>query len=446
MVLKNYNKFVNENVSEFNFLDLFLKLTEYTVPAGTEDTLEPILRRYVPNLKRDSIGNYYTQIGDSRTLFTSHLDTYSKKRQKVNHIIEENIIKTDETTVLGGDNKNGVVILLYMISKKIPGTYFFFIGEEAVVNGVGCYGSTNALKENTEFFHQFDRAIAFDRRGKGSLVRRQSSRWCASDEFCDKLIEEFGEQGLEFTKDNAYRTDSAVFMDVIPEITNLSSSGAYEHSFIESTDIQYIEQISKASVNIHWEDLPTVRVPEKIPVIKQQKEITEEITKQSKITFNKLSKLMNAKGFSCLNHDDFAPGVTMYFDKFLEEKPVHLRIFGDKIDILEGDRKIGKFKGGDFELFKNKQKLKIRNLFKGIIGEIIKKMNEDGGLPTSELESILNGYDLTLEDFKNYINEEDSDAKEFIKFSDDNINVDIRIIHEMTRKRQQEQEELKKVN
>jgi len=198
MILKKYNRFINENMQGFDFKSLFLQLTEYTIPAGFEDTLEPILRKYVPNLKRDNIGNYYIQIGNSKTLFTSHLDTFSKTRKKIKHIFDGDIIKTDGTTVLGGDNKNGVVILLYMISQGVPGTYFFFIGEESIVNGVGCYGSTNALKDNPEFFSKFDKAIAFDRRGKGSFVKRQAGRYCASDVFADAVIEEFNKNGLEF--------------------------------------------------------------------------------------------------------------------------------------------------------------------------------------------------------------------------------------------------------
>ena len=40
--------------------DLFLKLTEYTIPYGHETKLE----KYLPTgYKKDSIGNYYIQVG-----------------------------------------------------------------------------------------------------------------------------------------------------------------------------------------------------------------------------------------------------------------------------------------------------------------------------------------------------------------------------------------------
>ena len=79
-----------------NFKETFIKLTEYTVPFGYEYTLENLLPS---GWKKDSIGNYYYEIGNSKTLFTSHLDTASKDREKINHIIEDDIIKTDGKTI-----------------------------------------------------------------------------------------------------------------------------------------------------------------------------------------------------------------------------------------------------------------------------------------------------------------------------------------------------------
>lgn len=164
---------------------LFLKLTEYTIPFGKESILE----KYLPSgFKKDSIGNYYYEIGNSETLFTTHLDTYSKNYQKVNHIISSKdpfIIKTDETTILGGDNKLGCSILIGMINKGIPGTYYFFLGEEPILSG-GCWGSKGALKSNPNFFKKFKRCIAFDRRMYGSIVVRQMGRMCCSMDFAKK--------------------------------------------------------------------------------------------------------------------------------------------------------------------------------------------------------------------------------------------------------------------
>lgn len=441
MIITDYGKFINENKTEFDFKSLFLALTEYTVPAGYEDTLEPILRKYIPNLKRDSIGNFYTQIGNSKTLFTSHLDTFSKRRKKVKHVFDGNMIKTDGNSVLGGDNKNGVTILLYLISQNIPGTYFFFIGEESIVNKVGCYGSTNALKDNPDFFSQFDKAVAFDRRGKGSFVKRQAGRNCASDEFANAVIEEFGKNGLEFGKDNAYRTDSAIFMDVIPEITNISSGGEYEHTYMESTDIDYLEKVAIAASNIDWDNLPIIRKPSPVPKeISEEIERIENISKQSENVFNKVSKLMGAKGFICVNKNDFQPGIAMIFDKFLEELPVKLTFNGDIIKCIDGHKRIGKFREGDFNEFKRRQRLKVKNFSRGIWLETSKKMNEDGYMSIGEFIEILNSYDITIDEFKEYM--KTVEENQFLNIYDDHIEMDIRILHHGLKKKQKEQEKV----
>jgi hypothetical protein len=66
------------------FKSLFLNLTEYTIPFGEESRLE----KYLPSgWRKDSVGNYFYQIGQSETLFTTHLDTFSENLEKVNHLI-----------------------------------------------------------------------------------------------------------------------------------------------------------------------------------------------------------------------------------------------------------------------------------------------------------------------------------------------------------------------
>ena len=82
-----------------NFKENFLKLTEYTIPFGYESDIEHLLPS---GWKKDSVGNYYYQIGSSETLFTSHLDVATDEKVKINHVIKGNIIKTDGTTILGG--------------------------------------------------------------------------------------------------------------------------------------------------------------------------------------------------------------------------------------------------------------------------------------------------------------------------------------------------------
>ena len=70
------------------FKSLFLKLTEWTIPFEEEGRLE----KYLPTgFKKDTVGNYYYEIGKSETLFTTHLDTYCTELEKVNHVHTQNV-------------------------------------------------------------------------------------------------------------------------------------------------------------------------------------------------------------------------------------------------------------------------------------------------------------------------------------------------------------------
>lgn len=243
------------------FKELFLDLTEYTIPFGYEKTLESLLPS---GWKKDSVGNYYYEIGNSDTLFTTHLDTYSEEHEKVMQFEDEDdeyIIFTDGNTILGGDNKLGCSILIGMIEMRIPGTYYFFLGEEPILSG-GCWGSRNALKNHPEFFTKFKRCIAFDRREYGSVVIRQMGRMSSSRTFmkaiADKL-KEFGNIEFDDKSSYGYYTDTATFMDVIPECTNISAGGFGEHTTREYVDLNYTYNVFQTALKVKWDELPTER-------------------------------------------------------------------------------------------------------------------------------------------------------------------------------------------
>ena len=242
------------------FRELFLQLTQYTVPYGKEEIVE----QYLPTgYKKDSTGNYYYEIGESKTMFTAHLDTVGgAKSLKVNHVtskLDPYKIGTDGTTILGGDNKLGCAILIGMIKAKIPGVYYFFLGEE-----YGCIGSNGALDANPDYFKKFERAVAFDRREYGSIVTSQTGMQCCSPEFEKALAQEMISKGLPWDPKSAagVYTDTATFMYTISECTNISAGGFNEHRTTEWADLNYTYNVLQAAMKIKWEELPVAR---KIP-------------------------------------------------------------------------------------------------------------------------------------------------------------------------------------
>lgn len=232
-----------------NIKETFLQLTSKTYPHGSE---EELINHLPPNYSKDSHGNYFVKIGESKTCFTCHLDTASRDQSDVTHVFEGNFIKTNGESILGADDKAGMTILLHMIKNEIPGYYCFFIGEE-----VGCVGSSAAAKD--EMWRDFDRMISFDRRGTSSIITFQSSRRCCSDEFAIGIQSEFSKNGLEMILDTGgVWTDSAEFTDIIPECTNISVGYYREHSTEEYQDIVYLQKLCDVVIKVDWESLPTI--------------------------------------------------------------------------------------------------------------------------------------------------------------------------------------------
>lgn len=240
-----------------DILKTFLNLTDYTYIIGDEHELKDRLPK---DVKEDSIGNYFLKIGESETMFCSHLDTAAHKKEKVVHDIFKSKagdtgVGTDGSTLLGADDKAGVVLMLNMIEHKIPGLYYFFIGEET-----GLVGSKGALKNYSDVFSNYKRCISFDRRDYGSVITKQMGRVCCSSEFAEGLIKELSKGGMVYKQDpTGIYTDSAVFTSVIPECTNLSVGYFNEHSVREVQNITYLEELAAALLVVDWEKLPTVR-------------------------------------------------------------------------------------------------------------------------------------------------------------------------------------------
>jgi hypothetical protein len=237
----------------------FIELTSHTYPHGTEDKTFIMLPK---KLKSDEFGNLFLKIGESDVMFTSHLDTATSANCVVNHVIENDngirTIKTDGKSILGADDKAGVVIMLYMMEKKVPGLYYFFLGEE-----VGCVGSKKvANKHNTDPIQGINKVVSFDRRGTDSVITYQTNGRCCSDEFGEALAKELNLNDSTFKykiDPTGIYTDSAQFTKIYPECTNISVGYYSEHTFRERQDIEHLEKLAVACTKVDWKSLPVKR-------------------------------------------------------------------------------------------------------------------------------------------------------------------------------------------
>lgn len=243
-----------------NIKEKFINLTRHTYPHGKEHGLFDLLPQ---NLEMDEFGNLYLKIGESDTMFTSHLDTATSANTPVTHFFDGDMIRTDGKSILGADDKAGVTIMLNMIEKNIPGLYYFFLGEE-----VGCIGSKKvAEKHKTEKLSYINKVVSFDRRGTNSVISFQASQRCCSDTFATALSQELNKHDTTFKYEKdptGVYTDSAQFVSIYPECTNISVGYYSEHTFNECQDIEHLTKLAEAVTKVDWNSLPVERDPSKV--------------------------------------------------------------------------------------------------------------------------------------------------------------------------------------
>ena len=235
----------------------FLRLTKYTCPHGWEATMygDDLL---AIGANMDEHGNFLLEIpGNEYVLFTSHMDTASMEDRplRVKRRTLPGGVLGARNSILGADDKAGMAIMLHMIRHEIPGTYAFFVGEER-----GCVGSSAYAHRLDKVFHQ---VVSFDRFGTNSIITHQLLGRSASDEYALALANEFrkvGVDGLAPDPGGSY-TDSAQFMDIAYECTNISVGYYNQHTANEVQDVGFLTLMADAVLQIPWGDLPIVRQP-----------------------------------------------------------------------------------------------------------------------------------------------------------------------------------------
>jgi hypothetical protein len=283
-----------------NVKEKFLELTKRTYPHGTEDQLIELLPS---QLQKDQFGNYFVQIGDKpTTMFTCHLDTASYDQNDVNHVIKGDMIYTDGKTILGADDKAGVVVLMYMIEHNVSGLYYFFLGEER-----GCIGSKKVADiHKLEPIEYITKVVSFDRRGYDSVITHQMSGRCCSQEFAKDLSHKLNQNAdFRYQPDSTgIYTDSAQFVDIYSECTNISVGYHNEHTKSESQNIDHLVKLCEKVTLINWDTLVVSRDPKK----------------------NSYYDYEDEYGYGIgYNYRSEYKGTSTYIDNIFEEKSVEVR-------------------------------------------------------------------------------------------------------------------------
>jgi hypothetical protein len=193
-----------------------------------------------------------------KTLFVAHVDTVHRKTG-ANKIRKTDSVWYADGAALGADDGVGCALLMHLLHAGVPGYYVFTQAEE-----VGGIGAKHLARHYPQLLAEFDRAIAFDRRGTDSVISHQGWGRCCSDVFAAAMAAELNSTHDELMyspDDTGVYTDTAEFVDIIPECTNISCGYDHEHSDREELDIVHFDRLSAAVLNIDWDALPTERDP-----------------------------------------------------------------------------------------------------------------------------------------------------------------------------------------
>jgi len=169
-------------------------------------------------------------------------------------------------TQLGADDRSGVYILLKLIKQKVPGLYVFHVGEEC-----GGIGSTDIVRRSPKLVNGIKRAIAFDRMDYFDIINSQRGGICCSTKFVNSFAEQLNDLIVsphnfkeKFGAAFGSFTDTANYIHLVPECTNLSVGYFNQHSENEHQDCWWLEEVLLPAVlKIDWDALVTAREPTK---------------------------------------------------------------------------------------------------------------------------------------------------------------------------------------
>lgn len=246
-----------------------LEMLTYQRPGRSVHESKFIARYLKPlKVRMDVFGNLVKVIknpdGSKPTiLWSCHTDTVHRTsgRQKVEQF--DNYAYVTGKECLGADCTTGVWLMRHMILAKIPGVYIFHRDEE-----VGRKGSIWIAEHNKELLKGINHAIAFDRKGTESIITRQMSGICCSADFAKSLNTALG-GGFKEDPTGSY-TDTASYIRLIPECTNLSVGYLNQHSNNEIQDLTFSDYLLDQILEADFTQLVTKRDPTAVVTVTHQ--------------------------------------------------------------------------------------------------------------------------------------------------------------------------------
>ena len=230
-------------------------------PAGSK-TETAFVKKYldsIKGMKADSYGNRYIRIGTAPVAWSCHTDTVHRTDGKQRIIYNKNkgiiaLSSSEKTaTCLGADDTAGVWLMLEMIRSRKEGLYLFHRAEE-----IGGLGSDYIAKNTPELLDGIRAVIALDRKGTDSIITHQIGGRCASEAFAQSLASQLVGYKADCT---GSFTDSANYMAIVPECSNLSVGYANAHTASETLDYFHLLGLRESLLALDYSGLVYDRTP-----------------------------------------------------------------------------------------------------------------------------------------------------------------------------------------
>ena len=250
------------------FLTTLIDMHSYMRPAGsaTESLFIDHYLANIPGISRDPYGNWRIAIDDTPVLWSCHTDTvhHDSGRQSTHYDDATGMLSLSKrskrrSSCLGADDTAGVFIMREMIRRNVPGSYVFHFGEEQ-----GCIGSRDLAEYDPSWLSQFDMAIALDRGGCHDVITHQIGNRCASDLFVKSLADALfaADKRVILSPAHGVYTDTASYVDIIPECTNLSVGYSGAHGRSESLNCWHVLRLLDTLCQLDTTQLTIDRDPD----------------------------------------------------------------------------------------------------------------------------------------------------------------------------------------
>lgn len=254
-----------------------IKLEDYLSCVRPHDTaiehdfIERFILDRLPSnsYSMDSMENIWVTISnDPRIAWSCHTDTvgtgYRKTKGYRKPKQSEFLFESPDKGCLGADDGTGIWMMMRMINERKPGLYIFHRAEE-----IGGFGSEYASIHETDRLLDTQSMIALDRMDYSDVITHQAGGRCCSDEFAQSVADAIGViKDYSISQENCFKpcptgvfTDTANYIDVVGECTNLSVGYFSQHTSMEIQDIEFANRLLEKLMNVDADDLVFKRKP-----------------------------------------------------------------------------------------------------------------------------------------------------------------------------------------